>query len=435
MKRFLSILLICLMVFVPAFAAEDAVEPADSSWSQINRSVGKDENWVKLNTDGRFHLGEKQPMEGFDGLYIGSWGTFPSMDGSTVCVPMGMELARQWLELDEGDLNGFINFSTTPYAYDRLIQGKANPTVTVKSQSAMMDDQHPIDLVLATYPNADERQAAADAGVELVYVPFCCDAFVFMVNEVNPVKSLTAKQIQEIYTGQHPTWATLGGNPQEMYAYQRPHGSGSQTAMEEMVMQGLKIKEAEENFVSDGMSDAVRQIGNYDNGPGAIGYSYLYYVNTLVENSGIRVLAIDGIAPTEENLQSGAYPYTVNYYAVYRKGDENTEAFVNWLIGEEGQKAVRQAGYIPLRTQPADAAEASEETEKSLTRQGILIELGKLFVNGTEELSVISDDDLIALGKLLFCDGMQEELPNMSHEACVSALRELGIEIPDQAVQ
>lgn len=70
-----------------------------------------------------------------------------------------------------------------------------------------------------------------------------------------------------------------------------------------------------------------------------------------------------------------------------------------------------------------------------MTREDILIELGKLFVNGTEELSVISDDDLIALGKLLFCDGMQEELPNMSHEACVSALRELGIEIPDQAVQ
>ena len=34
--------------------------------------------------------------------------------------------------------------------------------------------------------------------------------------------------------------------------------------------------------------------------------------------------------------------------AVYRKGDANTEAFVNWLIGEEGQKAVRQAGYVTL---------------------------------------------------------------------------------------
>jgi phosphate transport system substrate-binding protein len=360
MKRFLCALLACLLLILPALAEEEESiedeyeeeyeeETATGSWSQINQAVGKGEGWEQVGTDGRFHLGEKQPLEGYDGLYIMDWGTWPSMDGSTVCVPMAMELARQWLGLEEGDMNGFVSFSTTPYAYDRLTGGKPNPLVTIKSQGVMMDDTHPIDLVLATYPNADERRAAAEAGVELVYVPFCYDAFVFMVNEANPVDSLTVAQIREIYTGQHKTWAGLGGTAQTLYAYQRPHGSGSQTAMEEMVMTGLEIAEAEDNYISDGMADAVRQIGNYDNGPGAIGYSYLYYVNTLVESSGVKALAVDGVAPTDENLQSGAYPFTVNYYAVYRKGDANTEAFVNWLVGEEGQRAVEQAGYIPLR--------------------------------------------------------------------------------------
>ena len=337
-----------MMLAVPAWAEETEEETSTGSWSQINQSVSKGEGWQQVETDGSFHLGEKTPLEGYDDLFICDWGTYPSMDGSTVCVPLAMELARQWLGLPEGDMNGFVNFSTTPYAYDRLTQGKANPLVTIKSQGVMMDDTHPIDLVLGTYPNADERQAAADAGVELVYVPFCYDAFVFMVNDLNPIESLTVQQIQEIYTGQHASWADFGGTAQQLYAYQRPHGSGSQTAMEEMVMRGLEIQEVEENYISDGMADAVAQIGNYDNGPGAIGYSYLYYVNTLVENSGVKVLAIDGVAPTDENLQSGAYPFTVNYYAVYRKGDENTEAFVSWLVSEEGQKAVRQAGYVTM---------------------------------------------------------------------------------------
>ena len=348
MKRLLCVLLACMMLAVPAWAEETEEEASTGSWSQINQSVSKGEGWQQVETDGSFHLGEKTPLEGYDDLFICDWGTYPSMDGSTVCVPLAMELARQWLGLPEGDMNGFVNFSTTPYAYDRLTQGKANPLVTIKSQGVMMDDTHPIDLVLGTYPNADERQAAADAGVELVYVPFCYDAFVFMVNDLNPIESLTVQQIQEIYTGQHTSWADFGGAAQQLYAYQRPHGSGSQTAMEEMVMRGLEIKEVEENYISDGMADAVAQIGNYDNGPGAIGYSYLYYVNTLVENSGVKVLAIDGVAPTDENLQSGAYPFTVNYYAVYRKGDENTEAFVSWLVSEEGQKAVRQAGYVTM---------------------------------------------------------------------------------------
>ena len=213
----------------------------------------------------------------------------------------------------------------------------------------MMDDTHPIDLVLATYPNEDERKAAEDAGVELIYVPFCCDAFVFMVNSENQTDSLTVRQIQEIYTGKIVAWDQVSDEQGIITAYQRPHGSGSQTAMEEMVMKGLKMSRVNENYISDGMADAVAQIGNYDNGPGAIGYSYLYYVNTLVESGGIKVLAIDGVAPTDENLQSGAYPFTVNYYAVYRKGDENTEAFVNWLVGPEGQQAVRQAGYVTLQ--------------------------------------------------------------------------------------
>ena len=345
MKKLLCMLLVCVMGVMPALAEN----PDSGSWSQINQAVSKGEGWTKLETDDTFRLGEKKPLEGYDDLFIGDWGTYPSMDGSTVCVPMAMELARQWLGLEEGDMNGFVTFSTTPYAYDRLTQGKANPLVTIKSQGVMMDDAHPIDLVLATYPNADERQAAADAGVELVYVPFCCDAFVFMVNELNPVDSLTVAQIQEIYMGKHNSWSDFGGTPQALTAYQRPHGSGSQTAMEEMVMQGLKIQKVEENYISDGMADAVAQIGNYDNGIGAIGYSYLYYVNTLVESGGIKVLAIDGVSPTDENLQSGAYPFTVNYYAVYRKGDANTEAFVNWLVSEEGQKAVAQAGYVPLK--------------------------------------------------------------------------------------
>ena len=345
MKRLLCALLICMLCDLPALAEN----PNTGSWSQINQAVSKGEGWTKLETDDAFRLGEMKPLEGYDDLFIGDWGTYPSMDGSTVCVPMAMELARQWLGLEEGDMNGFVTFSTTPYAYDRLTQGKANPLVTIKSQGVMMDDTHPIDLVLATYPNADERQAAAEAGVELVYVPFCCDAFVFMVNDLNPVDSLTVAQIQEIYMGQHTSWSDFGGTSQALTAYQRPHGSGSQTAMEEMVMQGLKIQKVEENYVSDGMADAVAQIGNYDNGIGAIGYSYLYYVNTLVESGGIKVLAIDGVSPTAENLQSGAYPFTVNYYAVYRKGDANTEAFVNWLVGEEGQKAVAQAGYVPLK--------------------------------------------------------------------------------------
>ncbi len=344
--RILSLILVLVFLASCAFA-----EGTGSSWSQINQSVARGDDWQRfVQSPSDFQLGEAKPLEGSENLFVCDWGEYPSIDGSTVCVPLAMELARQWLDLPEEDLNGFVNFSTTPYAYDRLTNGQANPMVTIASRGIMMDDTHPVDIVVGTGPNADERKAAEDAGVELVMVPVCYDAFVFLVNSANPVDNLTAEQIRGIYSGAIGRWGEVGGDENSLIAaYQRPHGSGSQTAMEELVMDGYELAAAESNYVSDGMADLIAQIGNYSNSVNAIGYSYLYYVDSLYKSGSLKVLAVDGVPPTDENLQSGAYPYTVYYYAVYAKGNETAERFVDWMTSDEGQACIAQAGYVPLR--------------------------------------------------------------------------------------
>jgi len=343
MKRMICLMLITLLLTAPALAENTG------SWGQINQSLEKDDAWQRYVTDpSRFMTGEKTPLPGSEGLYLMQWGDYPSIDGSTVCVPLAMELARQWLDLKEEDLNGFVNFSTTPYAYDRLTRGLPNPTVTIPSQGVMMDDTHMIDIVLGTGPNADERKAAQDAGVTLKMVPVCYDAFVFLVNSENPVDGLTAGQIRDIYSGRTRVWSDVGGQESIIAAYQRPHGSGSQTAMEELVMKDTPLV-AEENYISQGMADLIAQVGNYTGGINALGYSYLYYVDALYREGSLKVLSVDGVSPTPENLRSGAYPYTVYYYAVYREGNEKAARFVDWLVSDEGQQCVRQAGYVTLR--------------------------------------------------------------------------------------
>ncbi|MBQ7183147.1 MAG: substrate-binding domain-containing protein [Clostridia bacterium] len=346
-RRFFALLLTAVLLLSGTFSALGE----SGSYSQINQSLTPDDAWRRVVTDpSAFALGDVKPLEGEDGLFIGGWGTYPSIDGSTVCVPLAMELARQWLGLEEGDLNGFVNFSTTPYAYDRLIHGKADPMVTIPSRGVTMDPDHPVDIVLGTGPNADERQAALDAGKDLILVPVCYDAFVFLVNGENPVDSLTVDQIRGIYTGAIPLWDMVGGEKGlRIDAYQRPHGSGSQTAMEEMVMDGFALTAAKANYISDGMSDLIAQVGSYDNARSAIGYSYLYYVDALYKSGKVKVLALNGVSPSPENLRSGAYPFTVYYYAVYDAKNANAAAFADWLISDEGQACVHQAGYVTLR--------------------------------------------------------------------------------------
>lgn len=322
---------------------------AEGSWGSINQEISRAEGWQDYVQETDFSLGEGTPYPGDETITVLDWGTYPSIDGSTVCVPMAMELARQHLDLPESDLNGFVAFSTTHHAYERLIGREPNPTVTLVSRNAMLDDTHPVDLFLGTEPSDEERAMAAATGVELVMVPVCYDAFVFLVNGENPVESLTVSQIRAIYTGDIQRWQDVGGEDRQIIPYQRPKNSGSQTAMENLVMQGRTLT-AEGNYISDGMGDLVSAIGDYDNGRASLGYSYLYYVDVLYKSGSVKVLAVDGVKPTAENLRSGAYPFTTCYYAVYRAGDEQAAAFADWLVSEAGQRSIAQAGYVPIMT-------------------------------------------------------------------------------------
>ncbi len=317
---------------------------AEGSWGSINQPLTRPEGWQDFVTDSAFPLGEAAEK---DGVRVLSYGGYPAIDGSTVCVPMAMELARQHLDMAEEDLPGFVNFSTTHYAYERLIGGRPNPSVTVMSQNAMLDDTQPVTLFLGTAPSDEEQAMAEAAGVTLVMRPVCYDAFVFLVNAENPVDSLTVEQIRSVYTGETTRWQDVGGGDGLINAYQRPKNSGSQTAMETLVMAGLRLQ-AEPTYVSDGMGDLVSAVGDYNNGLNSLGYSFLYYVDVLYKSGAVKTLAVDGVTPTPEHLRSGEYPFTTCYYAVYREGDAQTAAFVDWLTGPEGQRCVAQAGYVPI---------------------------------------------------------------------------------------
>ena len=72
-------------------------------------------------------------------------------------------------------------------------------------------------------------------------------------------------------------------------------------------------------------------------------------MDALYKTGSLKVLSVDGVEPSPENLRSGAYPYTVYYYAVYRKENENARRFVDWMVSDAGQAAIAQAGYITLR--------------------------------------------------------------------------------------
>jgi len=287
--------------------------------ANINVMLSRTDNWERIADEAIIPEKEMQMI-----------------DGSTATIPITAEILRQFYEYTDEEINesDYVWHSTTHSAYENLIEKSIETS-----------------LVFVTSPSAEEKELAKTENVELDMEQIARDAFVFITHKSNPVESLTIEQIQKIYTGEITNWNELGGNNSSIKAYQREENSGSQTAMEQIVMKGRKmINPIEEDYhlVVHGMPDLVRAVAEYDNEKASIGYTYNYYINNLYKNDNIKVLKINGVAPDNTNIINEVYPFTTSYYGIIRKDEpENSYARTlrNFLLTDKGQDLIEMAGY------------------------------------------------------------------------------------------
>ena len=81
--------------------------------------------------------------------------------------------------------------------------------------------------------------------------------------------------------------------------------------------------------------------------PGAIGY-----VSLDVLNDSVQVIAIDGIKPTPEAIQSGSYllqrPFVMVTDGELSVQSEIVQEFFVYLKSQEGRSLIRSVGLIPV---------------------------------------------------------------------------------------
>jgi phosphate transport system substrate-binding protein len=254
---------------------------------------------------------------------------YPIVDGSTATAPLA--------EAFQGNFTGVenveVNHSKTHNAYVNLIDGNS-------------------DLILVVEPSEDDKEYAEEKGVELQYDKVVNEGFVFFVNKDNPVDSLTLEEIQKIYTGEITNWKEVGGNDEEIIAYQRPENSGSQNGMLSLVMNGLKMKEATTETIAESMFDIIDVVSDYDNGTAAIGYSYYYYANTMYVKDDVKMIKVNGVEPNNNTIKSEEYPIITAYYIVTRKDEEAGSPALKLrdaMLSIRGQKVAEKAGYVPVK--------------------------------------------------------------------------------------
>ncbi|MDR1912700.1 MAG: substrate-binding domain-containing protein [Helicobacteraceae bacterium] len=264
---------------------------------------------------------------------------FPKLDGATAFYPIYKAAAQAIYIKPEAlyDYDPFIfesryfRCSTTEGAYWSLFGKEA-------------------DMIFVLEPSEDQLKEAREQGIEPRLTPIGKEAFVFLVNNENPVKSLTIEQIQKIYTGEITNWREVGGADEKIIAFQRNKNSGSQTAMENDVMKGLKLLQSPKEEIM-GMEGLIKVVADYRNAKNAIGYSFRYYVTDMQKAKDVRLLAINGVEPSVENIQNGSYPLIHDFYIVTRKNDvsKNAQKLIDWFLSDEGQGLIEKIGYTPIK--------------------------------------------------------------------------------------
>ena len=95
------------------------------------------------------------------------------------------------------------------------------------------------------------------------------------------------------------------------------------------------------------MGEIIEQVVDYQSKSGSIGFSFRYYVEGIIKNPELKMIAIDGIAPTVENVKNRSYPIITPVYAVTYENNPNpnVEKLINWMLSDEGQYIIEHTGY------------------------------------------------------------------------------------------
>lgn len=256
----------------------------------------------------------------------------PVLDGAAALVPVYASIIdcvypKGSVTYDGGEFSD-DNFYGENFAPDSKMQYKN----TVRGYKAIVDGE--TDILFCASPSAEQKAYAEEKGVELVYVPVGLEGFVFFVNENNPVDNLTTQQVRDIYGGTYTNWSQVGGPNRIINPVTRLEGSGSQSAMN--------------SFMGDREIAPKSPLAITG---GSIGFSFRYYMDGIVANKGVKMLSLNGVYPSAENIQNGTYPIIAKFYAIYRADNtnENIPILIDWILSDEGQTLIEESGYVRIK--------------------------------------------------------------------------------------
>lgn len=212
-------------------------------------------------------------------------------------------------------------------------------------------------LIQMATPNANPATTIDKGEETLQRAPIGIDGIAVVVHDDNPTTDLTAQQLQDLYSGRILDWRELDGFEGEVRLVSREDGSGTRRAFESRVMGDKDV-----SLTAVVMPTSRDVIDYVSKNPFAIGYVSSAFThelpaqtdsgNSAAESAGtshIRVVAIDGVLPTDETIRDQSYPLIQPLYLIRDSSPPQwTRQFIDFALSPAGQ-AIVDRHHVPIR--------------------------------------------------------------------------------------
>lgn len=173
-------------------------------------------------------------------------------------------------------------------------------------------------------------------------VVFARTPVVFAVHpSVSEIDNITSEQIVDIYSGKVTLWEELGGSRFKVYPVTREPVDSSRLLLEENIPGMKDLSLTPMTKIAYSTDEAVAIIKGHKNTMG-------FLPMAMVHNSGLKVLKLDGVYPSVENVRNGTYPLVVPLAVVHReKLSPLASKFVAFLFGPVAKDVIEKYGSVP----------------------------------------------------------------------------------------
>jgi len=249
-----------------------------------------------------------------------------NIKGSDTMVILGQRWAETYMKKNAG-----VTIQVTGGGSGTGIAALINGTTDICESSRAMKDKE-----------KDELKAKRNAPV--VETKVALDALAVYVNGKSQIQEISVPTLAKIYKGEIKSWKDVGGPDKPIVLYGRENNSGTYGYFKEHVLDNKDFTAQVQTLA--GTSAVVNAVKGDENGIGYGGIAYLEGIR------GLKVKKDDtapAVAPSLETAQNGTYP--ISRFLYFYTAGETTgtqKKFIDWVVGDDGQKVIGEVGYYPL---------------------------------------------------------------------------------------